>query len=84
MSVCDLLCCVSVTDVHPDHHPDRVYEPECHRVPGHALHPQSLRHHLPPGAERPETQTQLQNCGAGRDRVHAAFPEIQRQTERRV
>lgn len=74
----------SVADVHPDHHPDRVHEPERHRVPGHALHPQGLRHHLPPGAERPEEEAQLKSCGAGGHRVHAPVPEVQRQTERRV
>lgn len=73
-----LTCLVSAADVHPDHHPDGVHEPERHRVPGHALHPQGLRHHLPPGAERPEEEAQLQSCGAGGYRVHAPVPEVQR------
>lgn len=46
---------VPVTDVYPDDHADRVHEPERLCVPGHALHPQSLHHHLSPGAERAET-----------------------------
>ncbi len=79
-----LTCRVPVADVHPDHHPDCFHEPERHRVSGHALHPQGLRHHLPPGAERPEEEAQLQSCGAGSHRVHATVPEVQRQTERRV
>lgn len=79
-----LTCCVSVADVHPDHHPDGVHEPERHRVPGHALHPEGLRHHLPPGAECPEEKAQLQSRGDGSHRVHAPVPEVQRQTQRRV
>lgn len=79
-------CCVCVcaADVHPDHHADRVHEPERHRVSGDALHPKGLRHHLPPGAERAEAETQLQSRGAGGHRVHAPVPEVQRQAERRV
>lgn len=79
-----LTCHVSVPDVHPDHDPDSVHEPERHRVPGHALHTQGLCHHLPPGAERPEEKAQLQSSGAGSHRVHAPVPEVQRQTEWRV
>lgn len=79
-----LTCRFSVTDVHPDHHPDGVHEPERHCVPGHALHPQGVRHYLPSGAERPEEKAQLQSCGAGCHCVHAPVPEVQRQTERRV
>lgn len=79
-----LSCRVFVADVHPDHHPDSVHEPERHRVPGHALHPQGLRHYLPPRAERPKEEAQLQNRGAGSNRVHAPVPEVHRQTERRV
>lgn len=73
-----------VLDVHPDHHSDRLHEPERHRVPGHALHPEGLRHHLPPGTERPEEEAQLQSRGAGGHRVHSPVPEDQRQTERGV
>jgi len=69
--------CVSVADVHPDHHSDSVHESERHRILGHALHSQGLRHHLPPGAERPEEKAQLQSCGAGGHRVHAPVPEVQ-------
>lgn len=58
MDVC-LRCGVSVPDVHPNHNLDCVHEPERHRIPGHALHPQGLHHHLPPGAERSEEEAQL-------------------------
>lgn len=67
---------VSAPDVHPDHHPDGVHEPERHRLAGHALHPQGLRHHLPPGAERPEEEAQLQGRGAGGHRLHPPVAEI--------
>lgn len=79
-----LTCRVSVADVHPDNHPDGVHEPKRHRLPGHALHPQGVRHHLPPGAERPEEKAQLQSRGAGSHCDHTTVPEVQRQTERRV
>lgn len=75
---------VSIADVHPDDDLDRVHEPERHRVPGHALHPQGLRDHLPPGAERPEEEAQLQGGGAGSHCVHAFVRQVQRQTERRI
>lgn len=79
-----LRCGLSVPDVHPNHDLDRVHEPERHRIPGHALHPQGLCHHLPPGAERPEEEAQLQSSGAGSHCVHTLVSEVQRQTERRV
>lgn len=47
-------------DVHPDHHPDRLPQPVCLRVSGNALHAQSLRHPLPPRAERSQAETELQ------------------------
>lgn len=52
-----------LSDVHPDHHADRVPQPVRVRLSGDALHAQSLRHPLPPGAERPQTQAQLQGEG---------------------
>lgn len=76
-------CFLPDLDVHPNHHSDSVHEPECFGVAGDALHPQGLRHHLPPRAERPEAQEELQGCGAGGHHVYASVPEIQRQAERR-
>ena len=71
-----------VADVHPDHHADGIHEPQRHRVPGHALHPQGLRHHLPPGAERAEAQTQPEGRGAGGHRVqHQGEGENQRRQD---
>lgn len=63
-------------DVHPDDDADRVHESQCLRVSGDALHTQSLRHRLPPGAERAETQAQLQGRGPSRHHVLAALAEI--------
>ncbi len=71
-------------DVHPDDDADRVHESECLGVSGDALHTESLRHHLPPGAERAETQAQLQGCGSSHHHVLTPLAEIhQWQAERR-
>ncbi len=65
-------------DVHPDDDADRVHESECLCVSGDALHPEGLRHHLPPGAERAEAQAQLQGCGSSHHHVLTPLAEIHR------
>lgn len=68
--------------VHPDYHADHLHEPECIRGPRDALHAQSLRHHLPPGAQRAEEETLLQSSRHSRHHVVATLPQSQRQTQR--
>ena len=53
-----------LSDVHPDHHADRLPQPVCLRLSGDALRAQSLRHPLPPRAERSQTQAQFQGENA--------------------
>lgn len=61
-----------LSDVHPDHHADRLPQPLRLRLSGDALHAQSLRHPLPPRAERSQAQAQLQGENLDRDAGAAA------------
>lgn len=52
------------TDVHPDSHSDRLHVSQCVRLSRDALHAQSLRHHFPSRAKRPEEEEKLQGLKA--------------------
>lgn len=54
------VCLSASTDVHPDNNSDCLHVSQRFRLSGDALHAQGLRHHLPPGAERPEEKEKLQ------------------------
>lgn len=69
--------------VRPNHHADDLHESERICSPRYALHAQSLRHHLPPGAQCAETQAQLQSSGDGGHHVLAPVAQAQRPTQRR-
>lgn len=58
---CTYLC--SALDVHPDHNPDYLREPQRLRLPGNALHAQGLRGALPSWAERAQAQAEPEGCG---------------------
>ncbi|GCC44601.1 hypothetical protein chiPu_0028396 [Chiloscyllium punctatum] len=68
--------CPSLADVHPDDDADGLHESERLRLPGDALPAQGLRHRLPPGAERPAAQTQLQGRGYHGQCRLAALPAL--------
>lgn len=67
--------------VHPNHHADHLYESERICGPRYALHAQGLRHHLPPGAQRAETEAQLQSRGDGGHHVLTPVAQAQRPTQ---
>lgn len=67
-----LLC---ATDVHPDHNPDHLRQPECVSLPGNALHAQGLRGALSSRAERTQAQAQPEGCGHCRNHVQQVQPQ---------
>lgn len=80
ISLLIILCPPSA--LHPDHHTDYLHEPQRIRGPRYALHAQSLRHHLPPGAQCPEEEAFLQSRRHGRHYVIPTVPQDERQTQR--
>lgn len=69
--------------LHTNYHTYNIHELKCFSGPGDALHAESVHHHLPPRAERPEAEAQLQGCGDGSDDVVPALTQAQRQAQRR-
>lgn len=70
------------SDVHPDDHPHHLSQPQRVCVSGDALHAQGLYHHLPPGAERAQTQAQLQSYRHRRHHVRKTSAEGKRPAQR--
>lgn len=82
----DISSCSSFSfcaDVHPDHHPDHLSESQRVCISGDALHAEGVRHHLSSGAERSQTQAQLQSYRHCRHHVRKTGAERKRPAKRR-
>lgn len=75
-----VLCLLAL---HTNYHTYNIHELKCFSGPGDALHAEGVHHHLPPGAKRPEKETQLQGCGHGSDHVVTPLAQTQRPAQRR-